>query len=89
MAQLTIEIPDALLTELEPFRSELPSLLNQWAIASRVSSVNIHQTAAQEVLNFLMTQPTPQDIFNLTHTNTENSCLFHCEPKKYGLDYGV
>jgi hypothetical protein len=37
MAQLTIEIPDALLPEME-------------------------QGASQEVLSFLMAQPTPQDI---------------------------
>jgi hypothetical protein len=64
MAQLTIEVPDALLLELEQVRAELPSLLSQWIIASRVLPVEMNQTASQEVLSFLMMQPTPQDIFN-------------------------
>lgn len=64
MAQLTIEVPDALLLELEQVRAELPSLLSQWIIASRVMPVEMNQTASQEVLSFLMMQPTPQDIFN-------------------------
>ncbi len=62
MAQLTIEIPDALLPELEQVRSQLPMLLTQWITASRSVQQDIHQTTSQEVLSFLMTQPTPQDI---------------------------
>lgn len=64
MAQLTIEIPDALLPELEQVRSQLPMLLTQWITASRSVQQDIHQTTSQEVLSFLMTQPTPQDILN-------------------------
>ncbi|MCX5965253.1 MAG: hypothetical protein NT070_19635 [Cyanobacteria bacterium] len=64
MAQLTIEIPDALLPELEQVRSKLPMLLTQWITASRSVQQNIDQTTSQEVLSFLMTQPTPQDILN-------------------------
>ncbi len=64
MAQLTIEIPDALLPELEQVRSQLPMLLTQWITASRVVQTEIQQTASQEVLSFLMQQPMPQDILN-------------------------
>jgi hypothetical protein len=64
MAQLTIEIPDALLPELEQVRSQLPMLLTQWITALRVSKNQVQQTASQEVLNFLMQQPMPQDILN-------------------------
>jgi hypothetical protein len=64
MAQLMIEVPDALLPELEQVRSQLPTLLAQWIVASRVAQSDIPQTASQEVLNFLMRQPMPQDILN-------------------------
>ena len=64
MAQLTIEVPDALLPELEQVRSKLPMLLTQWITSARSVKQDIHQTTSQEVLSFLMTQPTPQDILN-------------------------
>jgi hypothetical protein len=64
MAQLTIEIPDALLPELEQVRSQLPTLLTQWITASRVVQPEVQQTASQEVLSFLMRQPMPQDILS-------------------------
>lgn len=64
MAQLTIEIPDALLPELEQVRSQLPMLLTQWITASRVVQSEVQQTASQEVLSFLMRQPMPQDILS-------------------------
>ncbi len=64
MAQLTIEIPDALLPELEQVRSQLPMLLTQWIKASRVVQPEVQQTASQEVLSFLMRQPMPQDILS-------------------------
>jgi hypothetical protein len=62
MAQLTIEIPDALLPEVEQLRSQLPSLMTQWVMSSRVVQPEVQQGASQEVLSFLMAQPTPQDI---------------------------
>jgi hypothetical protein len=64
MAQLTIEVPDALLPELEQVRSQLPTLLMQWVAASRVVQSDVEQTASQEVLSFLMRQPMPQDILS-------------------------
>ena len=64
MAQLTIEIPDALLPELEQVRSQLPLLLAQWINSSRSAPRDSHQTSSQEVLSFLIAQPTLQDILN-------------------------
>jgi hypothetical protein len=61
MAQLTIEIPDALLPELEQLRSQLPLLLTQWVKALRIAPPE-PSTAYQEVLSFLLAQPTAQDI---------------------------
>jgi hypothetical protein len=63
MAQLTIEIPDALLPELEQLRSQLPLLLTQWVKALRLDSPPpAPSTADQEVLSFLLAQPTAQEI---------------------------
>jgi hypothetical protein len=65
MAQLTIEIPDSLLEELEPLRSQLPTLLLEWATMLRASRQQVQPpTAYQEVLGFLMAQPTPEDILS-------------------------
>ena len=64
MAQLTIEIPDALLPELEQVRSQLPLILAQWINSSRSAPKDSHQTSSQEVLSFLIAQPTLQDILN-------------------------
>jgi hypothetical protein len=64
MAQLTIEVPDALLPELEQVRSRLPELLTQWIAGLRVNQSDVEQTASQEVLSFLMRQPMPQDILS-------------------------
>jgi hypothetical protein len=65
MAQLTIEIPDTLLPKLEPLRSQLPGLLSQWVIAAQTSRQHSMQpTAYQEVLSFLVSQPTLQDILS-------------------------
>ena len=56
MAQLTIEIPDALLPELAQVRSQLPTLLTQWITASRVTQSETQQTASHgyEQLDQLM-----------------------------------
>ena len=64
MAHLTIEIPDALLPELEQVRSQLPLILAQWINSSRSAPKDSHQTSSQEVLSFLIAQPTLQDILN-------------------------
>ena len=64
MAQLTIEIPDALLPELEQVRSQLPVLLAQWINSSRSAPQDSPQTPSQDVLSFLIDQPNLQDILN-------------------------
>jgi hypothetical protein len=76
MAQLTIEIPDALLPEVEQLRSQLPSLMAKWVMASRVVQPEVQQQgASQEVLSFLMAQPTPQDILEFRVSETAQARL--------------
>jgi hypothetical protein len=68
MAELTIQISDELAARLEPLRNRLPELLNQLLGTESPSSVSPTinlQDAPQaylEVLDFLMTRPTPQEI---------------------------
>jgi hypothetical protein len=76
MAQLTIEIPDALLPEVEQLRSQLPSLMAKWVMASRMVQPEVpQQGASQEVLSFLMAQPTPQDILEFRVSETAQARL--------------
>jgi uncharacterized protein YbaP (TraB family) len=76
MAQLTIEIPDALLPEVEQLRSQLPSLMTKWVMASRMVQPEVQQQgASQEVLSFLMAQPTPQDILEFKVSETAQERL--------------
>ncbi len=71
MAELTIQIPDELAERLEPLRNRLPELLSQWldTDSSDAASLAIATTDLQplpqaylEVLDFLVTRPTPRDI---------------------------
>lgn len=71
MAELTIQIPDELAHRLEPLRSRLPGLLSQLldsaspaATPLAISTTNLQEIpqAYLEVLDFLVTCPTPQDI---------------------------
>jgi len=71
MAELTIQIPDELAQRLEPLRSRLPELLSQLLDSTNPSAASLAIAAATlqeipqaylEVLDFLMTRPTPQDI---------------------------
>jgi hypothetical protein len=79
MAQLTVEVPDILLPRLECLQGRLPSLLAQWAAVlmpeeasavvsqERLMTPTSADTAAstyQEVIQFLLTRPTPQDILD-------------------------
>jgi hypothetical protein len=77
MAQLTIEVPDALLPQLEQVKEQLPILLNQWLTVAKISKLdNINQPLAYaEVLDFLMTQPTPLDIWNFKVSETAQNRL--------------
>ena len=73
MAALTIDVPDELMQRLKPFQDRLPELLTLLvgAIPSRAAAANVPLDRARvtetplayaEVLDFLLTRPTPQDI---------------------------
>ena len=71
MAELTIQIPDELAVKLEPLRSRLPELLSQLLVSTNpsaeplaIATANLQESpqAYIEVLDFLITSPTPQDI---------------------------
>lgn len=72
MAELTIQVPDELAQRLEPFRDKLPELLTLAVetilpststsnLLSSVANTDTH-IAYAEVLDFLITRPTPQEI---------------------------
>ena len=73
MAELTIQVPDELAQRLEPFRNRLPELLSR-AVETILSSTSKESLllsvanptdtpiAYAEVLDFLITRPTPQEI---------------------------
>ncbi len=60
MAQITIEIPDELLPQLEPVQNQLPMMIAQWLMPRRRSN----HLAYQEVLDFFLTQPGPTEILS-------------------------
>jgi hypothetical protein len=71
MAELTIQIPDELAERLEPLRNRLPELLSQLVDTGSPGTASLELPTANlpempqaylEVLDFLMTRPTPQDI---------------------------
>lgn len=73
MAELTIQVPDELAQRLEPFRDRLPELLTRVVetILPSTSSSDLLPSfglatdapiAYAEVLDFLITRPTPQNI---------------------------
>ena len=73
MATITLQIPDELAQRLEPFQNRLPELL--WQIleltkkpATIEPEINTHSgdipAVYQEVLDFLIKSPIPQEIVN-------------------------
>jgi hypothetical protein len=69
MAELIIQVPDELAQRLEPLRSRLPDLLVSLLESTHESSVplltnNLSETSQVylEVLDFLMTRPTLEDV---------------------------
>jgi hypothetical protein len=73
MAELTIHVPDELAQRLEPLQDRLPQLLarlvetlSPCTVSADVLSLVTNPTdtplAYAEVLDFLLTRPTPQDI---------------------------
>lgn len=73
MAELSIQVPDELAQRLEPFRDRLPELLTRIVetllpssslvelLPSASNSTDV-PVAYAEVLDFLITRPTPQEI---------------------------
>lgn len=68
MAQLTLEIPDELVSRLEPFRDRLPELLVQFLeITPSATSKDLTSEVPAvytEVLDFLLQRPTPAEIID-------------------------
>jgi hypothetical protein len=73
MATITLQIPDELAQRLEPFQNRLPELLWQILEPSKNPTtiepeINTHSgdipAVYQEVLDFLIKSPIPQDIVN-------------------------
>ena len=70
MAELTLQIPDELAERLKSIEQELPSLLEQLVqddrtvdLADQVSSVSNNDALVYtEVLDFLLTRPTPRQV---------------------------
>ena len=73
MAELTIQVPDELAQRLEPFRDRLPELLthvvgtilpstSSTELLSSIANPTDAPAAYAEVLDFLITGPTPQAI---------------------------
>ena len=73
MAELTIQVPDELAQRLEPYRNRLPERLTHAVenILPSTSSTDLLPSVANptnapvayaEVLDFLVTRPTPQEI---------------------------
>lgn len=70
MAELTIQIPDELAQRLEPLQNRLPELL--WRLLDVASLPRVQPTVLaentdipsiyQEVLDFLIKRPTPEEI---------------------------
>jgi hypothetical protein len=73
MAELTIQVPDELAQRLEPFRDRLPELLTRIVetvlpssypadLLPSVANRTDAPVAYAEVLDFLITRPTPEEI---------------------------
>ncbi|MUG95823.1 hypothetical protein F7734_27080 [Scytonema sp. UIC 10036] len=72
MAELTIQISDELAQRLKPLQNRLPELL--WRLLDVANSPQVQQTVLaettdipevyQEVLDFLIKRPTPEEIMN-------------------------
>ncbi|MEA5420501.1 hypothetical protein VB712_14810 [Spirulina sp. CCNP1310] len=63
MATLTLEIPDDLLARLTPIQDQLPHLLQQCLEPSQLTA-----QIYRHILDFLISQPTPEEIANFRPT---------------------
>ena len=86
MAKLTLDVPDELMQQLQPLRDRLPELLTllvraipSKAEAAPLSGAGVTETplAYAEVLDFLLTRPTPQEIiaFKVSAVAQARICL--------------
>lgn len=64
MATLTIEIPDELMEQLSPYREQLPELLRR-SVQPQALSAQVYRY----VLDFLVSQPTPEQVSNFRPTS--------------------
>jgi hypothetical protein len=63
MAQLTIQVPDELANRLQPILHRLPELLSQLLETNIPETLTLNNpTTYTEVLDFLIKQPTPEQI---------------------------
>jgi hypothetical protein len=63
MATLTIEIPDDLMEQITPIHEQLPDLLRRC-----LEPTNLPAQVYHYILNFLTSQPTPEQIANFRPT---------------------
>ena len=84
MAELTLDVPDELMQRLQPLQDRLPALLTLLveAISSQAEGTLLsegHGTetlpAYAEVLDFLLTRPTPHDILTFKVSGTAQARL--------------
>jgi len=84
MAELTLDVPDELMQRLQPLQDRLPALLtllvdtiSSQAEGAPLSEVHGTETprAYAEVLDFLLTRPTPHDILAFKVSDTAQARL--------------
>lgn len=86
MAQITIDIPDDLAQRLAPYQSQFSTLftrliattlLGQQFPKEPVPTLNLHNTSStyQEILDFLISQPTSEQIISFKVSETSQSRL--------------
>jgi hypothetical protein len=80
MTTITLEVPDELARQLRPMQQYLPELLalavNLFPQQSRqTSSTDDIQDPAQEILDFLVSKPTPEQILGFKCSSSAQACL--------------
>ncbi|MFM5983333.1 MAG: hypothetical protein ACKO9I_22840 [Sphaerospermopsis kisseleviana] len=80
MAQLTIQVPDELANRLQPILHRLPELLSQLIESHTLEPLTLANssdlpTTCAEVLDFLIQQPTPEQIAKFKVSNQAQNRL--------------
>lgn len=86
MAQITIDIPDDLAQQLAPFQSQFSDLFTRLIATTLLGQPTSGQSLAappsfttcatyQEILDFLISQPTSEQIIGFKVSETSQSCL--------------